>query len=594
LGVLGPGLGPGALLNLDLVLVRDQPVPSGIWGLGPDFPRRVPFFLPISWLSTIVGTAAGKAVIVAAFAVAFVGASRLVGAAPLATRFGAGLLYALSPFTLTRLGSGQPAFLAALAVLPWALPRLLRPHDDVGATLLWAAALGCCGITGGLLAVPVVLVGLVAAHGQRWARVLGALLIGQLAWLVPALVVAATGATARLAPAASFATNAHGLGGVARVLAGHGFWQLGNQVGDPGGAFVAIIGVVLGLLALAGAARLDASWRAPAAGLGALGLAVTLASALPGLRDVYADFADTTLGAPLRESQRFFVLFLVWMAPAAALGAQRLAGDEPGALPGALSAAPAALAVILAAPGLWGIGGRLDPVAFPRAWNTSRTLIQSRPGTVLTLPWNEYLDLSFADGRRSLNPTPDFFGGDVLVSRDPELGRPVQEGSDPRIPAAQRAVDRIRVGRPASAQLARLGVRWVFLMHEVDWRAYRGLADDPGLERIVRGPAAGLYRVKAWRGPVRTDRGEPEIDPIVAPLALLEHSGPAVWNAPASGGWLRGLDPTAQAPNGLLRLPAGSGPVWYWPSLLVLGADTAMAGAVVMAVRRRRRGPKTA
>jgi hypothetical protein len=413
------------LLNLDLVLVRDQPVPSGIWGLGPDFPRRVPFFLPISWLSTIVGTAAGKAVIVAAFAVAFVGASRLVGAAPLATRFGAGLLYALSPFTLTRLGSGQPAFLAALAVLPWALPRLLRPHDDVGATLLWAAALGCCGITGGLLAVPVVLVGLVAAHGQRWARVLGALLIGQLAWLVPALVVAATGATARLAPAASFATNAHGLGGVARVLAGHGFWQLGNQVGDPGGAFVAIIGVVLGLLALAGAARLDASWRAPAAGLGALGLAVTLASALPGLRDVYADFADTTLGAPLRESQRFFVLFLVWMAPAAALGAQRLAGDEPGALPGALSAAPAALAVILAAPGLWGIGGRLDPVAFPRAWNTSRTLIQSRPGTVLTLPWNEYLDLSFADGRRSLNPTPDFFGGDVLVSRDP--GREIDE-----------------------------------------------------------------------------------------------------------------------------------------------------------------------
>jgi hypothetical protein len=591
--VLGPGLGRGALLNLDLTIVRDQPVPSGIWGLGPDFPRRVPLFLPVSWLSTVVGTAAGKTLIVAAFATAFVGASRLVGAAPFATRLGTGLLYALSPFTLTRLAAGQIAFLVALAVLPWALPRLLRPHDDVCATLLWAAALGCCGITGGLLAVPVVLVGLVAAHGQRWARVLGALLIGQLAWLVPAIVVAATGETARLAPASAFATDADGVAGVARVLAGHGFWQLGNQVGKPGGTTVAIIGVVLGLLALAGASRLDASWRGPAAGLAALGLAVTLASALPGLRDLYADFADTTLGAPLRESQRFFVLFLVWMVPAAALGAQRLAGDAPGALPGALTAAPAALALLLAAPGLWGIGGRLDPVVFPRAWETSRTAIHSRPGTVLALPWNEYLDLAFADGRRCLNPAPDFLGGDVLVSRDPEVGPRVQEGSDPRIAAAQRAVDRIRAGQPVAAELAHLGVRWVFLMHEVDWRAYRGLAEDRGLEQVVAGSAAGLYRVKAWRGPVRADRGEPELDPIVAPLALLQPSGQAVWNRPASAGWLRGIAGTRQAPNGLLELPPGSGPVWYWPSLLVLGADVALAGAALTAVRRRRRSPET-
>jgi len=593
--VVGPGLRAGALLNLDLVLVPDQPVPSGIWGLGPDFPRRVPLFLPISWLSSFVGSAAGKAVIVAAIAAALVGASRLVGAAPLATRLGAGLVYALSPFTLTRLAAGQVAFLVALAVLPWALPRLLRPGEHVSATLFWATALGCCGITGGLLAIPVVIAGLIATHGRRAARVIGVLLIGQLPWLVPAIVVAMAGETARLAPSGAFATDASGVDGFLRVLAGHGFWQLGNQVGSPGGNGVAIIGVVLASLALAGASRLDPGWRRPAACLAAFGLAITIASALPGIRDLYADLADTTLGAPLRESQRFFVLVLVWLAPAAALGARRLAGVRPGALQGAVTAGPAALALLLAAPGFWGIGGRLDPVRFPPTWDAARSAVTASPGTVLALPWNEYLDLGFADGRRCLNPAPDFFGGDVLVSRDPEIGAPVQEGSDPRTPAAGRAVKRIVAARPASRDLAHLGVRWVFLMHEIDWRTYRSVAKDPGLERVVGGPTADLYRVRAWRGPVRADRGpDPTLDSVVAPLAIADASGRAIWNHPASGGWLRGTAGAGRTHNGLLVLPAGSGPIWYWPSLVVLAADGVVAGALGLVLLRRRRSRRPA
>lgn len=591
--VMGPGLAPGSLLNLDLVVVPDLPVPPGVWGLGPELPRRVPFFLPMSWASTVVGTAAAKALMVAAVAVAFAGAARLVGMAPVLARLGAGTLYALSPFTLTRIGAGQLALLAAMALLPWALPRLLRPADDLRTTFLWAAALGGCGISGAQLAVPVVVVGIVAARGRRALAVLAALTVAQLPWLVPALVVRATGGSPDLGPASAFATDTSGDGGIVRVLGGHGFWQLGNQVGRSGGLAVALIGIVLGGLAVFGASRLPAGWRVPATVAAAIGLAVALASAIPGVDSLYDDLAETAIGAPLRDGQRMLALYLVWMAPAAALGAVRLSGTRPGAVAGALTALPAALALVLAGPGFWGLEHRLEPVEFPGDWAVARTAVDERPGAVLALPFNQYLDLRFADGRRCLNPAPDYFGGDVLASTDPELGPVAQEGLDPRTPGALEIVERLRAGDPAAGRLARLGVRWVFLMKEIDWREYRGVRSDPGLDRVVDGPDAALYRVRGWEGPVRTaDGATPALDPVVAPLAELEGSTAAVWAHPGSAGWLRGTEGTGTTNDGLLRLPAGSGPLWYWPALLVLAGDGLVLVALVLAWRRRIRGPE--
>jgi hypothetical protein len=59
---------------------------------------------------------------------------------------------------------------------------------------------------------------------------------------------------------------------------------------------------------------------------------------------------------------------------------------------------------------------------------------------------------------------------------------------------------------------------------------------------------------------------------------------------------MRGWSAAGATPAGLLRLPAGSGPVWYWPALLVLAADLATAAtAAVVLVRlgaiRARKSP---
>src|SRR4051794_36164770 len=97
--VLGPALRPGSLLSLDLVVTPRIPVPSGVWGLGPEFPRRVPYGVVLAWGSHLLsGPFVVKALLLASIACAFVGAARLAAEAPLVARLGAGAVYALSPF----------------------------------------------------------------------------------------------------------------------------------------------------------------------------------------------------------------------------------------------------------------------------------------------------------------------------------------------------------------------------------------------------------------------------------------------------------------------------------------------------------------
>jgi hypothetical protein len=579
--VLGPALRPGSLLSLDLVVTPRIPVPSGVWGLGPELPRRVPYGVVLAWASTAVsGPLAVKALLLAAIAVAFVGAVRLAADAPAVARVGAGLAYALSPFLLTRIGAGHLGVVAAHAVLPWALPVLLRPADRLARTFLWAVALACTGFAGGLLCLALVVVGVVADRGRRGLAVLAATVGAQAPWLVPGIVVTIAGTG--VADSSRFATRVDGFLGWLAVPAGHGFWRASSQVGGAG-VGVAILGTALLGLALAGRSRLPSAWAGRATVAAAAGLVLALASAVPGASDVYASLTGTALGAAVRESHRWLPLFLVWMAPAAALGAVRLGGRV-------VLAVPAACAVALAAPGLWGVGDRLEPVEFPRGWQAVAERVHARPGPVLALPWHQYLDVSFAEGRRVLNPLPDYLGGDVLSSSDPELAARRAEEHDPRERHVLPLLERVAIGEAAGADLAELGVRWVVLLHEVDWEPLVGLRADPGLRRTVADGSVELFEVRAWRGPVVTATGRAlAARQPAAPVARVDASGPARWHRPAAPGWKRGWRDADASAVGTIDLPGGRGVVWHWPSGAVLIAYLVTLCVVVRAWRALQR-----
>ncbi|HEX3394739.1 MAG TPA: hypothetical protein VHS52_09440 [Acidimicrobiales bacterium] len=592
--VLGPALGPRPVFALDATFVARIPVPTGIWGLGPELPRRVPLGLGLAWVSTIVGAAAGPLLLALALVIAFVGATRLVADSPWAVRVGAGLLFAASPLMLTRVGAGQWTAVAPFAVLPWALPSLLAPGEAPARTFLWAAALGATGSVGGTLALVVAAVGVVGE--RRRASLLAAALVGlaQLPWVLPALVVQSANAS----PAGSdvFATRAHGVVGALGLLAGHGFWRAPSQVGGDTSPGVALLGLGLLGLALVGASSLPPRWRWRAAGLAGAGMALALASAVPGVRDAYQSFSRTGVGAPLRESQRFAVLTLVWLAPASASGAARLA-EERGRLPAWTTLAlPAAAAIVLGGPGLWGVGGRLEPSSLPADWGRARRVVEREPGAVLALPYVRYLDLPAAGGRRVLNPVPDYFGGDVLSSSDPQAGPSSQSGyrerADPReLPVLIALTAALAPGAPGqgarpllSDTLVRAGVRWVVLLHAADWTAYRGLATDPGLVPVVQGASLDLLQVGGWKASVVDDAGDGVgRRPLVAPLERLDASPAAVWAQPAEPGWMRGIHGAGRTASGLVRLPAGGGLLWFWPAAVVLAGDALIVACLAFA-----------
>ena len=171
--IVGPGLSADALLNLDLVVFDRMPAPDW-WGIGPEVPRHGPLTAAIALLSqALPGPLLVSTVMALAVAVAFAGASRLASDSGVTGQVLAGMLYAAGPFMLTRIGVGHLGLVVAVALLPWALPTLLRPGDDLRRTFLWSLAFSATGYYGASLAVIAVATGLVADRFRRGAAVAG-------------------------------------------------------------------------------------------------------------------------------------------------------------------------------------------------------------------------------------------------------------------------------------------------------------------------------------------------------------------------------------------------------------------------------------
>jgi hypothetical protein len=263
-----------------------------------------------------------------------------------------------------------------------------------------------------------------------------------------------------------------------------------------------------------------------------------------------------------------------------------------GGIAGLVAVLPLVGALMLANGASWGFGGQLQSSTFPSEWAEARRQVAAEPGTVVAFPWFEYFSLDIADNRLVLNVVPFWFGGDTVASTDPMLTpEPAQESTDPREASGARIAEAARAGEPVADALARLGVRWVVLQHDIGWQTYTGVLDDPGLEPVVEGPTLTLYRVRPWAGLVVGEGGEAlDADPVVSPLMTVPASGPATWAAPYQDGWLRGTSAATQTADGLVALPGGSGPVWFWPAVVVLVADLVVLAAVVATAITRPRG----
>jgi len=522
--VAGPLLASGQVLVVDLSLPPHPHVPLAYWGLpegthgGPL--ARLPLDAAFAALGTVDAVALGeKAVLVAAVFLAGLGMHRLVRVESRAAAAFAGVLYAVNPFVYDRLDTGQWFLLLGYALIPYAYLALLRTlAGEPWAAWRFGALFAATGVASThmaslLLALfAITLVAWAVGKPGRRRRVLaalGALSLGvllSLYWLIPTPQLTDFWGHIGGAQLALYSTvpDPH-LGLAPTVAALSGYWNNDVPLRDHLAAWplFALTLVLLAGIGLALRRRDPIAWAVASAGL--LGFLLALGSASAVTRGPFIFLLDHVAPArSFREPQKgvALVAFAYAFLGAAAVDALVRTGTGRGRI--AIAVIFLALPLMNGYRVLWGLWGDLHTSTFPVSWAQASTELEHRASAsrTLFLPWHGYLELAFAGHRVVGDPAPAFFATPILASRSVGEGPGIADTSDPTDARVRRVLASGAHAGPFSACLAPLGVQYVLLAKEADWRQY-GFLDRRADVRVVRRwPDLVLYRLTTRAGVV--------------------------------------------------------------------------------------------
>ncbi|HEY7282746.1 MAG TPA: hypothetical protein VID47_14265 [Actinomycetota bacterium] len=527
--VMWPLLGPGFTLVYDMVFVPSPHAGAGLLGLAGGYPRTVPTEAIVAALSWAAGgQAVQKAALLAIVVAGAVGAGRLVPSERRLPRVAAGVLFVWNPFTYERLLLGQWALLLGTAVVPWALGTAIRwRRGERGAgwrMVLWFAALTAAspytGVIGGVTALlcatwpggeraP-------ADRPRRGAALVGAFVVVNLVWALPAVLHPAVPDRPRLAVELFRARSDSPLGTVGSLLSFGGLWR--TDLAPPGRgtvawlpAFVLIAGVAaFGWRTLR--ERTPTGWRRGLVAAAVIGLVLAAAPSLPGANAAMRSVAAHVPGAGfLRDSQKFVIPWLALAAVGFGCGVDRILERLPARRATAAGVVLAVMPLALAPTLAFGAWGRLHTTHYPRSWDVVQrvTAADAAPGAILVLPWHAYSPFPWNPGLAVHQPAALFFGRRVVAATALEVSGYRLPGEDPW----SRLVDGpVADDRPLAPRLADLGIRDVVVFDGLgSGEARRSVA---GLPPVRTFPDLRLYRVP---GAVRIPRfAETPAGPVVA------------------------------------------------------------------------------
>jgi len=513
--VAAPLLRPGSLLLLDFVYGPDVVVR---WNQAPSVQGPVNHapLQALLWLLRMTGPpAAFLFVFLLIFGMGYAmnrAIARVVPQTGNATRIVCGLLYAVNPFTYTRLVHGHVGLLAGMAVVPLLAIALVRlkEYPSAGRALVFGSTIAIVGFTSIhmaamlVLLVPALLV-IVGRPGARWLAIsAGAALVLSSWWLTqwvstPPPPFGADDLTA-------FATVPAGASAPGHVAALYGFWRVGEFVLPRDGVrawpltFAPIaVAIVWGFIYWWTMRRRAA---VTLAALAILGIALASGTSFPPTAGTFRWLYTTVPGFTVfREPQKWVAVVLFSYALLAAPAVDRLArfADPPES--GSHRFPTALVAAMLACIGLIAFYGRsmilnfdaLRPVRFPADWHTANDTMRREESRALIFPWHLYITFPWT-GNRIANPAETFFDVPVVASDSIEVGSIRTQSRNPESHAVERVVFDDGGHDLLDETLAGLCTRWVVLYKTADWETYAWLDSSPILTRAFDGPTIRLYR----------------------------------------------------------------------------------------------------
>ena len=532
--VAGPWLLPGYLFGTDWPGPRHFALPTGLESSA----LLRAGLAAVAW--AIGGEVTGKLLVLGSLFAAGLFAYAALPVGNFLPRAAAATLYLVNPFIYSRLHYGQVFLIAAYAVLPLALLTLRRLLAQPSLrSCLWAAfgfiLLGLLSphvlLMFGLLAALLYLAYTLGSDGPRkyleqsirWVVLaLTVSLVASSYWLIPLVtgrgsegaVVAGTG-PGDLAAYAAVPDRSLGL--LPNLLGLYGFWAENSGRFTSMKAFVplwpAVLAAILTIAAIGAAAafwqwgRQLAPWVAGLVIAGGVAIVLEMGVSYPATAGLvqWLD-AHFAVYRGMRDAGKWAALLalvysqLVGLGAAATLNVLRVRVRNLGKLEWATGVASA---LLLALPLFYGNGllfgahGEIKPSQYPPGWYQADQVLLAdhNPGRTLFLPWHEYMSYSFIQNQNRVvaPPAPSFFSVPVVTSTNPEVPGIVPPDS-PDQTAVSALVSAGSRGQWAKV-LSALGVKYILLARELDWRSFAYLDGQPGLVKIADFDSIVLYRV---------------------------------------------------------------------------------------------------
>lgn len=427
-----------------------------------------------------------------------------------------GTLYAVNPFLYDRYLAGHLYFVLGYALLPWALPPLVRairaPSRGTAAVAgLWLGVLAAVSFqVAGLYALLVALIAVVAVGRARARAAFAATAAGlgvlvSAYWLLPLFF--APERRVGLADLAAYESRPDGFAIVPTLLALYGFWreEFIRPVEEQPALFLLLVPILA--LVIVGGATVFRRARDRRLGIvlvaaGTLGVLLGAGTAFPPTAELFRWlFTRVPFIGAYREPQKFLALTVLAYAVFGAAGLERLSRTGRWVL----AVAPIALASVLlyGHAMLWGLSGEVQLSRYPASWTEADRLMKRRgDGGLLVLPWRLYDDWTFTGARIVANPAPSFFSGrEVLSADDAGFADAPPASVDPFF---YYVADLLRQDelRTFGRQVVPLGVRFIAWTVEADPEEFQMLSGQADLTQIFFSGDLAIFENRAWEGDV--------------------------------------------------------------------------------------------
>lgn len=570
-------IGTGRLILLD-------------WSFGPITPVLSPTFfglnggltagaLPTLIISALNGWGATITWIplVAAVALAFVGAARLAGG-QLVGRVSAGLLYAVNPFVFNRIFAGHLMLLLAYGLLPFAVAAASRAEiawrHAIRLALWWATLTAIDVHFAWIFGLVVVVAWARRLRRDQWGlAVVGFvgtvtayaatslyIVLPHLATTLPTTVGTASLDTYRTA------ADPH-LGLFANVAGLYGFWRLGPGPLLPKDVITGwpliLVGLLLVVLVGAGSAlRRPKAPSSPHTQLAVLeendDATADLAEGRndivrqPPQRDLAINMILLGIGGYvlalgdqgpfgaifralyyhlpffqiMREPQKFLMLLALAYAIFFGWGVDYMAAHRyfnTRTANVALTVLVAILPIAYTPTLFFGLWGQVRSTSLPADYVTANRIMGAGPGDVLALPWHLYEAYPFTEGQVVANLAPTVFSRPVISGDNVQAGPVDTQSTSPRSSYVQHVIEvgpsRHDVGR----LLAPLGVKYVVLSKTVDWTTYSWLSAQHDLRRAFDSPNLVVWLNLNYGGTARFFTAPVAVNSFSAYLRRADH-----------------------------------------------------------------------